>query len=68
MRMNARKESAFFPGVAEDALSRAIAAYQSLDTWTGGIEIPPALYEQALNVFESEGAIARRHPYAEVCR
>jgi hypothetical protein len=31
------------------------------------IEIPRNLYEQALNVFEWAGEIARRHAYEEVC-
>jgi NitT/TauT family transport system substrate-binding protein len=62
----ARAEAGFFEGYAVDALTEGIRRYQALGCWTGGVEIPRDLYEQALNVFESEGAIARRHPYAEV--
>ena len=56
----------FFPGVAPALLSLSIARYQRLGCWTGSIEIPRDLYEQALTVFESSGAIAVRHPYEEV--
>ena len=64
----ARKEAAFFPGVAEEALAAAIGRYQRVGCWDGGAEITRELYEQALNVFESEGEITRRHLYEEVCQ
>jgi NitT/TauT family transport system substrate-binding protein len=64
----ARAEGSFFPEFAPQALAAAVAAYQKLGCWDGGIEIPKQHYEQALNVFEAAGAITRRHPYAEVCR
>ena len=64
----AEKESSFFPGVGVDVLAEAVARYQRLGCWTGGIEIPRDLYEQALHVFESAGAVRRRHPYEAVCR
>jgi NitT/TauT family transport system substrate-binding protein len=63
----AEKESSYFPGISGTALAEAVARYQRLGCWTGGIEIPRELYEQALNVFESAGAIRRRHPYETVC-
>ena len=62
----ARTQGGFFPGVAPEALQAAIARYQTLGCWNGDIAISPDLYEQALEVFLTEGAIRRRHPYQEV--
>jgi NitT/TauT family transport system substrate-binding protein len=61
------REASYFPGIEPAALESAIKRYQSVGCWKGGIEIPRDLYEQALNVFESAGAIAARHPYDSVC-
>jgi len=63
----ARAEAAFFPGYSLAALTAGIEAYRKVGCWECDGEIPRELYEQALNVFQSEGAVARRHPYAEVC-
>jgi len=63
----AAREASYFPGVGESALASAIAGYQSIGVWDGGIEIHRALYEQSLNVFESTGGIKQRHPYDAVC-
>ena len=63
----AAKEASFFPGVAESVLASAIAQYQAIGTWAGGIEIPRDLYEQSLNVFEYTGGIKQRQPYDAVC-
>jgi NitT/TauT family transport system substrate-binding protein len=63
----ARAEAGFFEGYSMEALVAAIQRYQSLGCWNGGVEIPRDLYEQALNVFASEGGIADRHPYEQVC-
>jgi len=62
----AAKEGAFFPGVAKEVLSASVKRYQDLGCWDGGAGIPKELYEQALNVFQSEGGIAWSHGYAEV--
>ena len=62
----AAKEGAFFPSVASTVLSAAVKRYQDLGCWDGGTGIPKELYEQALNVFQSEGGIAWRHGYEEV--
>jgi NitT/TauT family transport system substrate-binding protein len=63
----ARAEAGFFEGYSTDALAAAIGRYQALGCWEGGLEIPRDLYEQALNVFQTEGVIARRHAYEDVC-
>ena len=63
----AAKEASFFPGINAQALVAAVARYQAVGCWIGGIEIPRDLYEQALNVFERAGEITRRHAYAAVC-
>ena len=62
------REASYFPGARSETLTEAIAVYQGLGCWGGGIEIPPELYEQALTVFEFAGEISRRHPYAAVAR
>ena len=62
----AAAEADFFPQVAPESLAAAVSLYQTLGCWEGGIEIPRDLYEQALNVFQSTGAIAWRHRYDEV--
>jgi NitT/TauT family transport system substrate-binding protein len=56
----------FLPGIDRPALVRAIATYQALGCWAGGIDITPALYEATLDVFEFSGDIAARPPFAEI--
>jgi NitT/TauT family transport system substrate-binding protein len=63
----ASKQASFFPGVDEGAMAESVRRYQALGCWEGGAEIPRDLYEQSLTVFESAGAISRRHAYEEVC-
>ena len=63
----AAKEASFFPGINVQALVAAVARYQAVGCWIGGIEIPRDLYEQALTVFERAGEITRRHSYEAVC-
>ena len=60
-------EASFFEGYSTEALAAGTQRYQSVRCWDGDVEIPRDLYEQALNVFQAEGGIARRHPYEEVC-
>lgn len=62
----AAAESPFFSQTPASALEDAIRRYQALGCWDGGVEIPGDLYEQALNVFESESELATRHPFEEV--
>ena len=63
----ARAEAGFFGGYAMEALAAAIRRYQTVGCWEGGVEIPRALYEHSLDVFRTEGGIAQRHAYEEVC-
>ena len=63
----ARAEHGFFEGHSMEALKAGIQRYQEMGCWEGGVEIPRDLYKQALNVFQAEGGIVRRHPYEEVC-
>jgi NitT/TauT family transport system substrate-binding protein len=63
----AEKESQYVPGFSNEVLTAAIARYQAIGTWKGGIEIPRDQYEQALKIFSSGGAIKQRHSYEEVC-
>ena len=63
----AATEASFFPGTELQSLAAAIARYQSLGCWDGGVEIPRDLYEQSLNVFEFAREIRIRHPHDAVC-
>jgi NitT/TauT family transport system substrate-binding protein len=56
-------EASFFPEISSGLLAETVARYQRLGTWDGAIEIPHDLYEQALTVFQSAGAISHRYPY-----
>jgi len=60
-------EASSFPRIGAAPLASAIARYQKLGAWDGGIRIPRSLYEQSLNVFEECGAIRQRQPYDAVC-
>jgi NitT/TauT family transport system substrate-binding protein len=62
----AARQTPYFPDHAPAAVARAIAAYQQMETWDGGIQIPQDLYDNALDVFEHAGRITRRHPYEQV--
>jgi NitT/TauT family transport system substrate-binding protein len=63
----ARAEAGFFEEYSMEALAAGIQRYQSVGCWDGDVEIPRDLYEQALNVFQTEGGVTRRHPYEDVC-
>lgn len=62
----ARAEARFFPDVSREALAAAIARYQDLGCWHGGVEIRREHYDQALEVFLYNGLISRRHAYEQV--
>ena len=62
----AAREASFFPGIAAEALTRAIDAYQRLGTWGGDVAIEREPYERALDVFAHSKLITRRHPYEQV--
>jgi NitT/TauT family transport system substrate-binding protein len=62
----AEAERSFFPDIAPDAMISAIRYYQDLGCWAGDIEIDPAHYETALDVFAHSKLITRRHPYDKV--
>ncbi len=62
----AQAEADFFPEQSEEAVSRAIRAYQRMGTWGGDISIPKDLYENALNVFEHSRLITQRHLFKKV--
>lgn len=62
----AARLASFFPEIAPEALTAAVARYQRLGCWAGGVAIPRELYEQALEVFLHVGAITRRWPYQDV--
>jgi NitT/TauT family transport system substrate-binding protein len=63
----ARAEAKYFPEHSVLAIEAAVAAYQKLGCWEGGVDIPRELYDQSWNVFHTEGAAGKRHPYGDVC-
>jgi len=63
----AEKEASYFPSFSIEALTAAIARYQSIGTWKSGIEIPRDHYDQALMIFSWAGIIKQKHAYEEVC-
>lgn len=62
----AKAEASFFPDMAVDAISAAVAFYQKLDNWGGDITIDPQHYESALDVFAHSRMITKRHAYGDV--
>jgi NitT/TauT family transport system substrate-binding protein len=62
----AAAEASYFPQVEAQLLTDAVAGYQALGCWDGGIEIARDLYDQAIAVFLAERQITWRHPYDEV--
>jgi len=62
----AKAEASFFPGIAEDALTRTIATYQSLGNWTPHVEITRAAWEATNDIFLYNKQITRRHAYEDV--
>jgi NitT/TauT family transport system substrate-binding protein len=57
-------ETSFFPAIDREVLTRTIADYQRLGCWAAAIDISRASYETLLDVFEFNGLIRQRHPYA----
>lgn len=50
-----------FEGVAPEALTKTIAAYQALGCWTPHIETTDAAWQGSLDVFEHSGLISARY-------
>jgi len=64
----AEAEAPYFPGIEFPALVNAIAGYQKLGTWSGGIGISQEDYEQSQRIFETAGRLPVRYSYERVCR
>ncbi len=62
----ARAEADFFKGIDQDVLATTIETYQGLGCWTPEVEISPAAYETALDVFIHAGVISDRFAYDAV--
>jgi NitT/TauT family transport system substrate-binding protein len=56
----------YFPDIRAAALANAIAYYQKLGCWGGGLPIERSEYETALDVFAHSGLVAQRHDYEKV--
>lgn len=57
-------EQQHFPEIAPDVLTRTIATYQRMGTWSADPRIDPATYEHLLDVYEYSGLVTRRHGYS----
>ncbi len=62
----AAAERPFFPDIEPAVLSRTIAFYQELGTWSPHVEITETAYGVTLDVFRHSGQLSGRPPYAEV--
>ncbi|MBT3358696.1 MAG: ABC transporter substrate-binding protein [Rhodospirillales bacterium] len=62
----AKAEADFFKGIDPDVLAATIETYQGLGCWAPEVEISPAAYETALDVFLHAGVISQRFPYDAV--
>jgi NitT/TauT family transport system substrate-binding protein len=56
-------EQAHFPEIAPEVLTRTIATYQRMGTWSTDPTIEPATYEHLLDVYQYSGLVTRRHAY-----
>tara|TARA_Y100000588_G_scaffold118714_1_gene129987 strand:+ start:828 stop:1715 length:888 start_codon:yes stop_codon:yes gene_type:complete len=63
----AAAEKPYFPNIDEAVLSRCIASYQELGTWTPHVEITPSVFEVVLDVFEHFGTLSERYRWEQVC-
>ncbi|MEQ1946127.1 MAG: ABC transporter substrate-binding protein [Bryobacteraceae bacterium] len=63
----ADKLKTFLPEFGVPALAASIGQYQKMGTWKGGIAIPAAQHEQAVDVFLWAKGIQRRHTFDEAC-
>lgn len=63
----ARAQANFFPDVDADVLTTCISDYQQLGCWTPHVEITPAAFEAAQDIFEHVGALPKRFDYGQVC-
>jgi NitT/TauT family transport system substrate-binding protein len=63
----AKAEKPFFPSIDLDVLARCIESYQKLGCWTPHVEITPAAFEVALDVFAHFGTLKERYAYEQVC-
>jgi len=64
----AHRLASFFPETETDDLGASIHAYQQLETWARDPRIPVGEYEQALDIFEWNKLIHKRHEYESVVR
>ena len=63
----ARAEKPYFPDTDESVLADCIATYQKLGCWTRHVEITQPAYEKTLDVYEYNGQLKQRYPYAQIC-
>jgi ABC-type nitrate/sulfonate/bicarbonate transport system substrate-binding protein len=56
----------FLPGTEIRAIASAVAAYQELGTWTGGIEIDASLHQATIEVFRDHDGLTVEPPL-EAC-
>ena len=62
-----KAQKQYFPHIDENVLADCIATYQKLGCRTPHVEITPAAFEAALDVFDHNGLINRRYNYDQIC-
>lgn len=63
----ARSQQPYFPDIDEAVLTKCIAAYKDLGTWTPHVEITKEAYEVILDVFEHFGTLKERYRWDQIC-
>ena len=63
----AATEKPLFPQIDEAVLTECIKAYQQMGCWPEAMAITDEGYDAMLDIFEFDGKITQRHPYASIC-
>lgn len=63
----AQAEKPLFATIDESVLARCIETYQQLGCWTPHTEITESAYQATLDIFEYNGLVQERYPYAAIC-
>ena len=63
----AATEKPLFPQIDLSVLTECIKAYQQMGCWPEAMAITDEGYDAMLDIFEFDGKITQRHPYASIC-
>lgn len=62
----AELEASFFPGISNEAITRAVSRYQQLGTWRSDPRITREQYEMAMDIFVFANVFKERYVYEDV--